>query len=350
MSELLDAAKVESATGEPHAPAVADQPRTAPRARRGAGAAIASVASALPRSSVPTAEIAARLGVTEQWVVDRTGIHARHFAAPDETLTELATQAGARALELAGVAAGDVDLILLATTTADHIMPTGAPLVAERLGAVHAGGMDIGAVCAGFVSALSVGAGAIESGRAGVVLVIGADILSRITDPNDRRTAALFADAAGAVVMVASDGPSRVGEIVLRADGTGIEWIIATHEERVIRMAGHETFKHAVARLSEVTLEALAAAGMTTDDIDLFVYHQANARILRALGERLGLPPEKIVDAIGDVGNTSSASIPLALCAALDDGRLRPSSRLLLGAFGAGFVWGAGTVQWGLDG
>jgi 3-oxoacyl-[acyl-carrier-protein] synthase-3 len=222
-------------------------------------------------------------------------------------------------------------------------VPATAPLVAGLLGATHAGAFDVNAACTGFLTALDLACAQVESGRAERVLVIGADMMSRLVDPDDRRTAALFGDGAGALVV---DG-TWIGPTVLHADATGAQYIHSSYERASLHMDGHETFKKAVSRLSEVTLEALDAAGLTASDIGLFVYHQANARILTAVGERLALPPERVVNAIGTLGNTSAASIPLALAAAERDGSLRPGMRLLLAAFGAGFTWGATTLTWG---
>jgi 3-oxoacyl-[acyl-carrier-protein] synthase III len=311
------------------------------------GAAIASVGVSLPARVVPNAEIAPRLGVTDEWIVRRTGIRARHVAGPDERLATHATNAAAAALRRAGVAAEDVDLVLVATTTPDQVMPNAAPEVAHELGAARAGAFDVGAACSGFLSALAVGTGQIEAGRAHCVVVIGADFMSRITDPDDRGTAAVFADGAGAVVLQATAQDSRIGPIVLGADGAGADHIVVPREQGVIRMRGHETFREAVARLSLATVQAVRAAGAALEDIDLFVYHQANGRILSAVGERLGLPADRVVDCISDYGNTSAATLPLALAHVERDGRLTADQRVLLGAFGAGFTWGATVVQWG---
>jgi 3-oxoacyl-[acyl-carrier-protein] synthase-3 len=312
------------------------------------GAAIASVGASLPKTVVPNAEIANRIGVSDEWIVRRTGIRARRFAEPAERLTTHAAAAGAVALRRAGVSPEQVDLVLVATTTPDEVMPNAAPLVAHELGAVRAGAFDIGAACNGFLSALAVGTGQIEAGRAQCVLVIGADFMSRILDPQDRSTAAVFADGAGAVVLQATGEASRIGPIVLGADGAGADHIIVPREEGVIRMRGHETFREAVARLSLATVQAVRAAGARLDDIDLFVYHQANGRILSAVGERLSLPAERVVDCISEYGNTSAATLPLALAYVESAGRLKPGHRVLLGAFGAGFTWGATVVQWGV--
>jgi 3-oxoacyl-[acyl-carrier-protein] synthase-3 len=268
-------------------------------------------------------------------------------AEPEERLTTHAANAAAAALRRAGLAAENVDLVLVATVTADEVMPNAAPLVAHELGAVRAGAFDIGAACTGFLSALAVGTGQIESGRAQNVVVIGADFMSRITDPEDRSTAAVFADGAGAVVLRATVDDARVGPIVLGADGAGADHIVAGRGDGTIHMRGHETFREAVARLSLATVQAVRAAGERLEDIDLFVYHQANGRILTAVGERIGLPADRVVDCIAEYGNTSAATLPLALAHVDREGRLEPGNRILLGAFGAGFTWGATVVQWG---
>jgi 3-oxoacyl-[acyl-carrier-protein] synthase-3 len=312
------------------------------------GAAIASVGVSLPETIVANAEIAPRIGVTDEWIVRRTGIRTRRVAAPDERLATYATAAAAAALGRAGITAGEIDLVLVATTTADEVMPNAAPQVAHELGAIRAGAFDIGAACTGFLSALAVAAAQIESGRVQAAVVIGADLMSRITDPGDRATAAVFADGAGAVVVQATAQDSRIGPIVLGADGAGADHIIVPRADGMIRMRGHETFREAVARLSLATGQAVRAAGARLEDIDLFVYHQANGRILSAVAERLNLPLERVVDCISEHGNTSAGTLPLALDHAERDGRLQPGHRVLLGAFGAGFTWGATVVEWGL--
>jgi 3-oxoacyl-[acyl-carrier-protein] synthase-3 len=195
------------------------------------------------------------------------------------------------------------------------------------------------------------GASQIESGRASYVLVVGADFISRVTDYQDKRTAPLFGDAAGAVVLGPADGNNgRIGPIVLGADGSGAPVIQIDHDTRKVRMDGPEVYKHAVARMHEVTLEAITRAGLTLDDIDLFVYHQANGRILRALGGRLGVPIERVVDCIESLGNSSAATLPLGLADAAAAGRLKPGMRVLVSAFGAGFTWGGGVIEWGGNG
>ena len=312
------------------------------------GAAIASVGVSVPANIVSSAEVGARLGVHDEWVFRRTGIRSRRIAAPDERLDAHAAHAARQALARAGVDPLDVDLVVVATTTADELMPAAAPLVAHEIGASRAGAFDVGSACTGFLSALAVTAAQIEAGRARVALAIGADLMSRITDPHDRSTAAVFADGAGAVVLQQAQHGGQIGPIVLGADGAGAEHIRATRADGVIRMSGHETFREAVTRLTLATLQAAQAAAVTLDEIDLFVYHQANGRILSAVGERLGLPSERVVDCIAEYGNTSAATLPLALAFSEREGLLAPGDRVLLGAFGAGFTWGATVIEWGV--
>ena len=329
--------------------AVRDRPALGSE-RAVAGAAIGAVGMAVPERVIENAPISERLGVDDDWIVSRTGISRRHALAPGETLSDLAARAGAAALAEAEIDAADLNLVLVGTTSKDHLTPDAAPVVAATLGAQRAGAFDVGAACTGFIAALAVARGQIESGMAERVLVIGADALVQYLDPDDKRTAGLFGDGAGAVVLTATDAPGRVGPPVLGADGNQAELIYATREEAKLRMAGQDTFKNAVARLSEVTEEALAEARTELADIDLFVYHQANRRILRAVGKQLDLPPDRVVDCISEYGNTSAATIPIALADAAGQGKLEPGQRLLLAAFGAGFTWGAVVVDWGLDG
>jgi 3-oxoacyl-[acyl-carrier-protein] synthase III len=331
-------------------PELANRPIPAPAAERdGAlrGAGIASVAMCVPERTVPNAEIAERLGVDANWIAKRTGIRERRIAWPEERLSAYAAEAGDIALERAGLSPSALDLVLVATMSPDELTPNAAPLVAEELGASRAGAVDVGAACTGFLSALALATAQIESRRAENVLVIGADLLSRVTDPTDRSTAGLLADGAGAALIRAVDSPGRIGPVALGADGAHSALITASHSERVIRMNGHDTFKHAVARMSSATLEALALADRTLDEMDLFVYHQANSRIIRAVGLELGLLPERTADYLADYGNTSAATLPMALTLAEEEGRLRDGALVLLAAFGAGLAWGATVVEWG---
>ncbi len=305
------------------------------------------MATELPEGRLTTAELAGRLGLSEEWILSRTGIRERRRAAPDERLSDFAARAGAKALAAAGLSGSDIDLVLVATMTQDELTPNTAPLVAHALGATGAGAIDIGAACTAFLSGLALGAGQIEAGRADHVLLVGADFITRITNYDDKRTAPLFADAAGAVVLgPASADTGEVGPIVLGSDGSHGMTITASHAERKLAMDGPEVFRHAVARMGEVTQAAVARAGVGLEDIDLFVYHQANARITRALGERLQLPAERVVDCIETLGNASAATLPVALAVAAADGRLAPGAHVLLSAFGAGFTWGGGVITW----
>jgi len=300
----------------------------------------------LPDRVVSNGPIAERIGVDPEWIVRRTGIRERRYAAPGERTAGLALTAARRALSDAGRRPADVDLVIVATMTPDELTPNTAPLVADGLG-IRVAAFDVGSACTGWLSALSVGAAQIETSRADCVLVIGAEILSRITDPDDKRTASLFGDGAGAVVLSA-DGEGAIGPILLASDGSMAETITANHTERMLVMDGHTTFNTAIKVLSESTQQACDRAGVALDEIDLFVYHQANGRILKAVGEKLGLPADRVADYVGEMGNTSAASIPTTLSLLREDGRLRPGQRLLLGAVGAGFTWGAGVVEWGV--
>jgi 3-oxoacyl-[acyl-carrier-protein] synthase-3 len=324
--------------------------RDAARAgRRPAPARVASILGLghfLPAEVLPNGPVAERIGVDDAWIVKRTGIHARRRAAPTERTSDLAVFAARRALQDAGVEAIDVDLVLVATMSQDEATPNTAPLVAYELGAERAGALDVGAACTGWLAALDLGAAQIETGRAERVLVVGAEVLTRMTDFDDRKTAAIFGDGAGAVVLGA-DGDGYVGSVQLAADGGIADTIVATWADRKIRMDGVSTFKTAVKRLSESTVAAVARAGWELDDVDLFVYHQANGRILSAVGERLDLEPARVADYIGQLGNTSAASIPLTLSLLREDGRLRPGHKVLVAAIGAGFTWGAGVLVWG---
>jgi 3-oxoacyl-[acyl-carrier-protein] synthase III len=325
---------------------LADRPAVSFPAAGPIQAAIAAIGASVPATIVDNEAVAERLGVSVDWIVSRTGVSERRIARDDERLTDLAAEAGTLALERAGVAGSDLDLVIVATIASDELLPNAAPLVAERLGAARAGAMDVGAACTGFLSGLAVAAGYVESGRAERVLVIAADLLSRLTDPADRATAALFADGAGAALVAPSGGAGGLGRIVLHADAGGVSSIRAGHYDRVIRMQGHDTFRDAVRCLSEATLEAADVAGLSLLEIDLFVYHQANSRILAAVAERLQLDRSRVVDCIDRYGNTSAATIPIALTEAEADGLLVPGALVLMAACGAGFTWGAGVAEW----
>jgi 3-oxoacyl-[acyl-carrier-protein] synthase-3 len=335
-----------SATQQPAA-APQDHERGPARPQPQRAAVLAAVAMAVPERSVGNEEIARLLGVEPEWIVKRTGTGERPWAQPGERLSDFAARAGRAALERAGVAAAQLDLVLVATSSADEITPNAAPLVAELVGARGAGAFDVGAACTGWLGAVAMACGQIESGRAGHALVVGADFLSRFLDREDRDTLPLFADGAGAAVISAAapgmDG--TIGPIALHSDGSGAELIRLERGGR-IRMQGPETFRAAVRTLSEVTLEAVKLAGRTLADIDVFAYHQANSRIIRAVGQRLELPGERVLDYVSRFANSSTATLPIALSVAEREGRLRPGDLVLLAAFGGGFTWGGTVVRW----
>ncbi|MDQ6822277.1 MAG: beta-ketoacyl-ACP synthase 3 [Actinomycetota bacterium] len=311
-------------------------------------AAMLSIATELPSRRLTNAELAERLGVTEEWIFSRTGVQERPVAEADDLLSDFAAKAGEAALRSAEVDPSEVDLVIVGTLTQDQLTPNTAPLVANAIGAHRAGAVDVGAACTAFLSGLALGTAQIEAGRARCVLLIGADFVSRVTDYEDKRSAPLFGDGVGAAVLGVADGEhGLIGPIVLGSDGSQAQAIQIDHSNRLLRMDGPEVYRNAVTRMSEVTVAAVRSAGVTLADIDLFVYHQANGRITRALGERLGLDPRRVVDCIAGLGNSSAATLPLGLVAAQRDGRLRPGARVLLCAFGAGFTWGAGVIEWG---
>ncbi len=332
-----------SATIRPH-----EQPQAAGNLIAVGGAAVAAVGSSLPEKVVYSSEIEARFGLAPDWIERRTGIRERRVAGPDERLEDHASAAASQALQRAGIDPAEVDMVLAATTSSDELLPNLAPLVASTIGATRAGAFDLQAACNGFLSALAAGTAMIDAGRVSCVVVVGADFMSRMINPDDRGTSAVFADGAGALVLVATGEPSRVGPVVLRSEADREGIIRITRERQLIEMIGHETFKIAVTRLSQATEQAVTAAGLTYDDIDLFVYHQANGRILTSVAERIGLDSDRVVDCIGELGNTSAATLPLALDHSVRSGRLRAGDRVLLAAFGAGFAWGATVVEWGV--
>jgi 3-oxoacyl-[acyl-carrier-protein] synthase III len=308
------------------------------------GASFAGLGSALPATVVPNAEIAERIGVDDEWITSRTGISERRYLQEGETLAELTAQAGQAALDDAGLDARDVDLLLVATASPDDIIPNLAPAVAGHLGC-PAGALDVGGACAGFLASVDLAAAHLESGRAEHVLVIGAERLSQFVDRDDKRTAALFGDAAAGAVVSRVEGPTEVHPFVMRSDPQR-DLLFASRQSALIEMEGYEVFQHAVRNMREATLEAIELAGTTLEEIDLFVYHQANARIIRSLGQKLGLPMDRVVDCIATYGNVSAASVPLALQRAREEGRLPDGAKVLMSAFGAGFVWGATVIDW----
>jgi 3-oxoacyl-[acyl-carrier-protein] synthase III len=311
-----------------------------------ARATIASVAMAVPERRVSNAEIAGRIGVDEDWIVKRTGASERPWALDGQRLTDFAATAARQAVAQAALEPTALDLVVVATSSADEITPNAAPLVAGLIGADGAAAFDVGAACTGWLAGLAMASGQIEAGRARSAVVVGADFLSKFLDLSDRETAPLFADGAGAaVVTVAGEAQHGIGPIVLHSDHGGAELIRLDRGGR-ISMRGPDTFREAVARLTTVTEEALEASGLELEEVDLFVYHQANSRIIRAVGGRLGLDPARVVDYVDRFANSSTATLPIALSVAAQEGRLKPGAKVLLAAFGGGFTWGATVVEW----
>lgn len=309
-------------------------------------AGIVGLGAALPQRRVSNQEIAGPLGLADGWIERRTGIHERRYVEPGERVSDLAIAAGRAALDDAGMQASDVDLVLVATLASDEITPSAAPIVAHALGTRQAAAVDIGAACSGAIAALAFGTAWIEAGRARNALVIGAEIMSRFIDAQDRRTAPLFGDAAGALVLTA-DAAGHIGPVLLGSDGGAAATIQATRERGVLEMEGHETFLRAVDLLHTHTRKVVQQAGLGLREIDLFVYHQANGRILASVADRLGLGRDRVFDCIAQTGNTSAASVPLALAQARAQGLLKPGSKVVLGAVGAGLTWGAAVLEWG---
>jgi 3-oxoacyl-[acyl-carrier-protein] synthase-3 len=330
----------------PAVPAATPHPRHGGPLPRGLTAGLFGIGAALPQAVIGNDHFEARLDTDDAWIVRRTGIRTRRWLDADAPLAPLAAEACVAALADAGRTADEVDQIIVTTITPDRITPGLAPEVARLIGAHGAAAVDLNAACAGFLYALDQAAALVETGRARVVLVCGAEALSRLTDQEDRGTAVLFGDGAGAVVVAAGELDRGCARFVLGCDPEQGDLLYADQVDRKLRMEGREVYRHAVARMVEATGEALQAAGLTADDIDLFVAHQANSRIIEAAAAELGLPREKLAINVDRVANTSSASIPLALAQAEADGLLRPGATVALAAFGAGFVWGAGIVSW----
>jgi 3-oxoacyl-[acyl-carrier-protein] synthase III len=313
---------------------------------------VLGVGSALPSRRVSNDELAETVETSDAWIVERTGIRSRYIAADGETTASLATDAARRALDHAGLVATDIDLIVLATATPDQTFPSSATKVQAALGIDDCVAFDVHAVCTGFLYALSVADSMLRSGNSMKALVIGAETFSRILDWEDRATCVLFGDGAGALVLSAEQSESGILATRLHADGRHNDLLFVdggpstTGTVGKLRMKGREVFRHAVVNLAGVLNEVLEAAGLTADEVDWVVPHQANARILDATARKLGLPSEKIVVTVDEHANTSAASVPLAFDTAVKDGRIKRGDLIVLEAMGGGFTWGAAALRY----
>lgn len=327
-------------------------------------AEIAGLGVAVPERIMTNADFEKILDTSDAWIIERTGIRERHIAGPDQSVAMLGQEATMRAMAEAGIGPMDLDAIIVGTATPDRLLPSTACDLQALLGAERAAAFDISAACPGFVYALTVGEGLIASGQAEHVLVLGAEKLSTITDYTDRSTAILFGDGAGAAILrrkaggstdgrgilstfIRSDG--RLAPLLYRPGGGSSEPIsekVVAERSHFMKMAGREVFKAAVRTMAQACDEALERAGVTADEIDLLVPHQANIRIIEATAKHANLPMDKVLVNVDRYGNTSSASIPLAIAQAREEGRIRPGSLLLLVAFGAGFTWGSTVIRW----
>jgi len=304
------------------------------------GAAITGWGTALPDNIVTNAQLEARLDTTDEWIVTRSGIRKRHIGG---TVSALATDAGRRAVERAGLDPAQIDLLVLATCTPDLAVPATSAAVHHALG-LSGGAFDVNAACAGFVYALVAAYGAVSAGAARRVLLIGADCVSLLTDPDDRATAVLFADGAGAVVLEAGDGDGLLA-VDFGVDGSAHDLLTCAHGGYMV-MEGKEVFRRAVRITVDSASSALERAKLTPDDVSLFVPHQANLRIIEAVATRLGIPLDRVAVVVDRTGNTSSASVPLALADAADAGRVGPGDVVLISGFGAGMTWASAVVRW----
>jgi len=306
---------------------------------------------------VSNADLEKMVDTSDDWIVQRTGIRNRHIAAEGETTSQLATHAAKEALAHAGLTAQDIDLVVVATSSPDYTFPSTATQVQAAIGMHHGAAFDVQAVCSGFVYAVTIADKFLTSGSHKRALVIGAETFSRLLDWNDRTTCVLFGDGAGAVVLEAQEGTGSVKDrgvltTHLRSDGRHREKLYvdggpsSTKTVGHLRMQGKDVFRHAVSMVTDVMVDAFAATGTSANDLDWFVPHQANRRIIDASAEKLGIAPEKIVVTVDQHGNTSAASIPLALATAVKDGRIKPGQLVMIEAMGGGFTWGSALIRW----
>jgi 3-oxoacyl-[acyl-carrier-protein] synthase-3 len=324
-------------------------------------AEVASVGVAVPPRVLTNHDLTRMLDTSDQWIVERTGIRERHIAGPEQSVVMLSRDASERALRDAGVTPEELDAIVLATASPDRLLPSTACDLQALLGATNAAAFDVGAACPGYIYALTVAEGLVASGQSQTVLVVGAEKLSTITDFQDRSTAILFGDGAGASVVRRSSSPGRgilstfiksdgrLAPLLYRPGGGSADPIsekVVCERSHYMKMAGREVFKAAVLAMADACDQALQRAGIAAGQVDLLIPHQANLRIIEATAKHAGLPMSKVMVNVDRYGNTSSASIPLALAQAVEEGRIGPGSLLLLVAFGAGFTWGSAVIRW----
>ena len=313
--------------------------------------------SYLPSQVVSNDDLAKRIDTSDAWIVERTGIKRRHIASEGETTSDLALEAAKRALKHADISPADLDLVIVATTTPDETFPSTATKIQARLGMTRGAAFDVQAVCTGFIYGLSVADNFIRAGQAKTILVIGAETMSRILDWSDRGTCVLFGDGAGAAVLSAGQGKGTNADrgilnTCIFSDGRLHDLLYtdggvsSTRTAGHLRMQGKEVFKHAVTNIASAIQQSTDAAGLSPHDIDWFVPHQANQRILDGTARKLGIEPKKVISTIAEHGNTSAASVPLALTAAVQDGRIKRGDLVLMEAMGGGFTWGAALVRW----
>ena len=319
-------------------------------------AVVIGVGHYLPDRIVPNSHFESFLDTTDAWIKSRSGIEYRHFAADGQGTSDLAARAAKAALENAGLEANDLDAIVLATSTADLTFPSAATMVQNEIGMTRGFAFDVQAVCAGFVYALSNANALIVSGQAKRVMVIGAETFSRIMDWTDRGTCVLFGDGAGALILEAQENTGKTTDrgilsVDLNSDGRhrGILYVdggVATQSTGFLRMQGKEVFRHAVEKLAATAETALEKAGLTSDDVDWIVPHQANLRIIKATATKMGLPMEKVIVTVQDHGNTSAASIPLAMSVGVSKGQIKPGDLIVTEAIGGGLAWGSAALRW----
>ncbi len=318
----------------------------------------------LPERIMTNDEVALLVDTTDEWIRTRTGIHQRHIASEDETTATLAFEAAARALTVADIHPSQVDLIIVATSTPEHMFPSTASRVQDYLGATRAGAFDLSAACSGFVYGLTMAANAIQAGSINTAIVVGAETMSRVLDWNDRTTCILFGDGAGAVVLKGSSVPGGIMASTLRSDGSGSDLLTLPtiyhnpvpmlgadyhrngHKRNTIDMRGRQVFRFATNVIASSIQDVLKKADLTMDDVSLIVPHQANTRIIDSAAKRLKIDPERFYVNVASTGNTSAASIPLALCEAIDKGKLKPDDNVVFVGFGGGLTWAASVMKW----